>query len=371
MHKRLAIAVIGWRGLVGRTLMDRCLDLKDWHYFQFDLFSEGAASLPKTYQEHFILKVFKSIGDITSYPIIINCKGSQFTTQYHAQLRASGWNGFWIDAASALRLVPTSCLMLDPINYESILNHLQQGTKDFIGPNCTTALMLMAIKGLIDMDVISWINTNTYQAVSGGGSQLVHEYLHDVNQIHYDPTADITTQLAASHQQLKSKPQSLSYNLIPWIDVEEMGGSTKEELKCSKESIKLIQKDIPIDSTCVRVGSLSCHSQSVTMELKERLPIEEITSAIHKSHPWVSVIPNNSEDTKTHLNPIAVAHTLNINVGRIRYLSRSTPTINLFTVGDQLLWGATEPLRRMAHHIRRFLSNQEEGASVCHDKCLK
>lgn len=294
---------------------------------------------------------------------IVTCQGSDYTKEVHAQLRSSGWEGYWIDAASELRMRDSSALVLDPVNRQQIDAALENGVKDLIGPNCAGALQLMGLSGLFKNDLVEWANPNTYQAVSGAGARHVTELLKQMRNI-AQATADIAdddpaatlTRLDRISNALRSPELPTEYfghpiagNILPWIDKEVETGQSREEQKAAAEINKILgttDQPTPIDGICVRVGSFRSHAQAVTMKLKRDVPLREIRELIASAHQWAKVVPNEREATLQQLTPVNVSGTLDVAVGRIRKLAMGPDYLTVFVVGDQLLWGAAEPLRR-------------------------
>lgn len=308
MKTPLKVGFIGWRGLVGSTLIKRMESENDFKKIEAHYFSTNKIKGPAYHDAY-------DLSELNKMDVLLTCRGSEYTQAVYEPLKASGWNGYWLDAASHLRLSNDALLVLDPINREQIDSAIQSGTKAFVGGNCTVSLLLLGIAGLLKHGQVEWMHSSSYQAISGAGSQAIADF--------------------------KEKP-AYAHNVLPWID--------EEELKLGRETNKLLgleESPISIDSTCVRVPVLRCHSQSVTLKLKERIPLTQIKQLIASSSDWVEIIENTQSETLQKLIPQAVKETLKIAVGRIRYLEVDEPIINLFTVGDQLLWGAVEPIRRM------------------------
>ena len=357
----LHIGIIGLRGMVGSVLQERMQTENDLERCQTYYFSCSQAGQTASIagQTHTLQDAFDCQA-LRKMDIIIATQGSQYTQKIHPRLRANHWQGYWLDAASHLRTAADSTIILDPINQAAITQAIRDGKKDFIGSNCTVSLMLMAIAGLIKHDLVQSIQATTYQAISGAGAKAITELYQQLK---------ITSQLASEtenglslanklHHILQTKPHTLpqqhiaaplAVSLIPWIDQAQSDGQTKEEWKAMVETNKILQREdspIPIDSTCVRTPALRCHSQSLYIELTQDLPLAQIETYLANAHPWIQCIPNTQQATVTQLNPIACANSLNILVGRIRKSHKSPRCIQLFTIGDQLLWGAAEPIRR-------------------------
>lgn len=367
----LQVALVGWRGLVGSVLLERMVEEGDFKKAQFSLFSTSspgkkAPDLPSV-KEHTLGDAF-SLESLLSKDIIVSCQGSDYTKKMHPALRKAGWQGYWVDAASHLRMTPESTLLLDPINQDSILRALQEGKKDFIGSNCTVSLMMLALHGLLKEDLIEWIHTSSYQAISGAGSQAIGNLLEDfevlgqasqTNTHERNPTLEKMDQVA---ELLREKAKEtgevrLGGNLFPWIDSAVGEGQTREEAKGALETNKILEskEEIPVDGTCVRVPVLRCHSQTLTLSLKKDYDPKELEKKIATANHWVRVIPGNREETLEKLTPSEASSSLKILVGRVRRLGLPGNLFEVFTVGDQLLWGAAEPLRRSLHLLVDFL----------------
>lgn len=325
------IGLIGARGIVGSTLLQRMREENDLENFALTYFSrEKIEDYKNSYD----------IEQLSQMDILLSCQGSSYTDEIHPKLRKTGWQGYWIDAASALRLNTNSIIVLDPINKPAIEKALEHGIKDFIGGNCTVSLLLLALHGLLKADLIDWVSVMTYQAASGGGAKLLQtlkEQMHDFEKL------DLPSE------------KMLAGNVLPWIDSDSANGQSREELKLQVESQKILQQPIIMDGLCTRVSAIRCHSQAITMKLKHQVNITEIESILATANEWVKVIPNNKTATLRELTPVAVSGTLNIAIGRIRQLTMGPEYISAFTVGDQLLWGAAEPLRRTLNIILEFL----------------
>ena len=357
MHK---VGFIGWRGMVGSVLIDRMLAENDFKQDIEPIFfttSQAGQTAPNIGVSLPNLVDAYALEQLQKLDIILTCQGSDYTNEILPQLRNNGWNGYWIDAASALRMDKDSIIILDPLNRDQIDNGISQGIKNFIGGNCTVSLMMLAISGLLNKNLVEWVSSMTYQAISGAGAKAMQELLA---QMGYLTQNSPSTNIITLEKQLREKTQSsefpnktignaLALNLLPWIDSAVAQGQTREEWKASAEMNKILQtkQPIPVDGICVRVSSLRSHSQALTIKLKENLPLEKINQLIQNGNQWVKFIDNNKKDTFHELTPISTSGTLNIAVGRVKKTNISPYHINLFTVGDQLLWGAAEPLRRM------------------------
>lgn len=369
----MRVGLIGWRGMVGSVLIERMIAERDFENIAPVFFSTSQAgeALP-SYLQKIIkdenAKVLHSANDIAALSkmeVLISCQGGDYTSAMHQPLRQSGWRGYWIDAASTLRMDPQSVIILDPVNRQVIDQALQEGKKDFIGGNCTVSLMLMALIGLIRTGEVEWISSMTYQAASGAGAKHMRELLLQMGVLH-DSVADQLKQgdgaiLEVDRQvqsvlRQKALPteqfgQPLAANLLPWIDKEMPNGQSREEWKAQAEANKILATDdarpLPIDGLCVRVGALRAHSQALTIKLKHPMSAEIAEQHIKSAHEWVHFVANRKEPSMAQLTPAAVSGTLSVAIGRLRSMSIGDHYLTCFTVGDQLLWGAAEPLRRM------------------------
>lgn len=360
------LGLIGWRGMVGSVLMQRMQQENDLVLVEPYLFStsqQGEAG-PDIGVEIPPLKDANDLNELQSMDIIISCQGGDYTNRVYPELKKTGWKGYWIDAASSLRMADDSTIILDPVNADVISKAVQTGCKTFVGGNCTVSLMLMALGGLFKQDAIEWMTAMTYQAASGAGARNMRELILQMGSIHAcvdaqlkDPASAILEidQAVADHIRSDTYPTDefgvpLAGSLIPWIDVRRDSGQSKEEWKAQVETNKILGRSnnpVPIDGTCVRVGAMRCHSQALTIKLKHDIPVDEIEDMLSSSNDWVRVVPNDRDITARELTPAAVTGTLNVPVGRLRKMTLGNEYLNAFTVGDQLLWGAAEPLRRM------------------------
>ncbi|MGB8598936.1 MAG: aspartate-semialdehyde dehydrogenase, partial [Burkholderiales bacterium] len=310
------------------------------------------------------LKNAKSIDELKKMDVIITCQGAEYTTEVFAPLRQSGWSGYWIDAASALRMNDDAVIILDPVNMNVIKGALSKGVKNYIGGNCTVSLMLMAMSGLFQRGYVEWLTAMTYQAASGAGAQNMRELLSQMGETHLavkhlldDPQSailDIDREVAGILREEKFPTANfgvpLAGSLIPWIDKDLGNGQSKEEWKCQAEGNKILgfeKNPIPMDGICVRVGAMRCHSQALTIKLNQNIPLGEIEEILDEANDWVKVVKNQKDSSIKELTPAAVTGTLAIPIGRLRKLSMGSQYLSAFTCGDQLLWGAAEPLRRM------------------------
>ena len=373
------VGLVGWRGMVGSVLMQRMVEERDFDHIEPVYFSTSAAGGKAPTlggKEGGNLQDAMSIDALRQCDIVITCQGGDYTKEVFPKLRAAGWNGHWIDAASALRMEKDAVIILDPVNLNVIQDSLAKGGKNWIGGNCTVSLMLMGLGGLFQSDLVEWVSAMTYQAASGAGAQNMRELLSQMGALHdavkaelADPASAILdidrkiaeTMRASSFPTKNFRNTALAGSLIPWIDVPVEGGQSKEEWKGGAECNKILGRpsfrmpgSIPIDGLCVRIGAMRCHSQGLTIKLKKDVPLDELTEIIAKANPWVKVVANEREISERELTPAAVTGTLTVPVGRLHKLAMGPEYLGAFTVGDQLLWGAAEPLRRM---LRILLDN--------------
>ena len=360
------VGFVGWRGMVGSVLMQRMREENDFAEIEPVFFTTSQAGKPGPDIGKDVppLKDANSIADLSEMDVIITCQGGDYTKQVYAELRKSGWKGYWIDAASTLRMTDDSIIILDPVNKNVIKDGLAKGINTFVGGNCTVSLMLMAIGGLFEKDLVEWITPMTYQAASGAGAQNMRELIRqmgaingEVQALNDDPATAIleidrkvTNFLRSDAYPTDHWPVPLAASLIPWIDVQLDSGQSKEEWKAQVETNKILGRSgnpVPIDGLCVRIGAMRCHSQALTIKMKKDVPLDEIHGIIAAHNDWVKVVPNDREITMKELTPAAVTGTLTVPVGRMRKLNMGPQYLSAFTVGDQLLWGAAEPLRRM------------------------
>jgi aspartate-semialdehyde dehydrogenase len=364
--KMKKVGIIGWRGMVGSVLMERMLAENDFAEIEPLFFSTSQAgqSGPDIGRDVPLVHDAHDLQRLAEMDILVSCQGSGYTQECYPQLRQNGWQGFWIDAASTLRMESNSVIVLDPVNRQVIDDALTNGIKDFIGGNCTVSLMLMALGGLFEKDLIEWMTSMTYQAASGAGANNMRELVSQMQTIG-DASASLLSNPATAIQELDRKVTGtlregnfpteyfgapLAASLIPWIDRPMENGQTREEWKGIAETNKILGREnnpIPIDGQCVRIGSMRCHSQAFTIKLTQDLPLDEIQGIIESHNEWVSVVPNEKEITLKELTPAKVTGTLFVPVGRLRKMNIGSQYLTAFSVGDQLLWGAAEPLRRM------------------------
>ncbi len=371
----LKLGIVGSRGMVGQVLMDRMMKEGDFEHFETTFFSTSQSGNENPY----FFKVKNSapklldandLSSLSKMDIILTCQGGDYTKAIHPNLRKMGFKGFWIDAASTLRMENYADIILDPINLFNIKKSLMNNRLDFVGGNCTVSLMMLALGGLFAKNHIEWITSMTYQAASGAGARNMFELLEQmkyVTDLTMKDSTNLSEQILDVERNVKSIITSpefpkkqfgypLAFNLLPWIDSELPNGQSKEEWKGSVEANKILEskKFIPIDGTCVRVGAMRCHSQGLTIKLNQNIPLDEIEGMIKEHNPWVHLVKNEKPITMTELTPAFASGTLQIPIGRVRKMNLGDEYLNAFTVGDQLLWGAAEPLRRMLHIILDF-----------------
>jgi len=358
--------IVGWRGMVGSVLMDRMRAERDFDVIDPVFFSTSQAggAAPDVGRGAGVLRDANDLGALAACDVILTCQGGDYTNAVHPKLRAAGWKGYWIDAASALRMKDDAVIILDPVNHGVIDAALRAGVRDYIGGNCTVSLMMLALGGLLREDLVEWITSMTYQAASGAGAPNMRELLEQMGVAHAsvagllrDPGSAILDIDRAVSDCLRgdSLPRAqfgapLAGSLIPWIDKDLGNGQSREEWKGSAETNKILGRSanpIPVEGICVRIGAMRCHSQAMTIKLKRDLPLAEIERLIAGGNDWVRLVPNTREDSIRELSPARVSGTLEIPIGRVRKLAMGGEYISAFTVGDQLLWGAAEPLRRM------------------------
>ena len=360
------VGLIGWRGMVGSVLMQRMLEERDFDLIEpvFFTTSNVGGQGPAIGKDVAPLKDAYNIDELKSLDVILTCQGGDYTNEVFPKLREAGWNGYWIDAASSLRMADDSVIVLDPVNRKVIDQSLDAGTKNYIGGNCTVSLMLMALGGLYEAGLVEWMSAMTYQAASGAGAQNMRELIKQMGAIHgavaddlANPASailDIDRKVAETMRgegfPVDSFGVPLAGSLIPYIDKELPNGQSREEWKGQAETNKIlgrIKSPIPVDGLCVRIGAMRCHSQALTIKLNKDVPLADIEGLISQHNPWVKLVPNTREASIRDLGPTAVTGTLNVPIGRLRKLNMGSQYLGAFTVGDQLLWGAAEPLRRM------------------------
>ncbi|MFZ5998095.1 MAG: aspartate-semialdehyde dehydrogenase [Nitrospirota bacterium] len=362
----MRVGFVGWRGMVGSVLMGRMREEKDFDFVEpvFFTTSNVGGKAPEVGKSAPVLKDAKSIGELKAMDAVVSCQGGDYTNDVYPKLRAAGWKGYWIDAASTLRMEKDAIIILDPVNLKVIKDGLAKGIRNYIGGNCTVSLMLMALGGLYERGLVEWMSAMTYQAASGAGANNMRELLKQMGSAHNsvkslleDPSSAILEidRTVAEHVRSDAYPKEffgvpLACSIIPWIDKQLENGQSREEWKGQAETNKILGREgnpIPIDGTCVRVGAMRCHSQALTIKLTQDVPLDEITDIISQHNKWVKVVPNQREVTIRELTPAAVTGTLTVPVGRLRKMNMGPTFLNAFTCGDQLLWGAAEPLRRM------------------------
>ena len=360
------VGFVGWRGMVGSVLMQRMREENDFNDIEpiFFTTSQAGQAGPNVGKDVPALKDANDISELKTMDVIVTAQGGDYTNAVYKDLRASGWNGYWLDAASALRMVDESIIVLDPVNKDVIKDGITNGVKTFVGGNCTVSLMLMAVGGLFEKDLVEWITPMTYQAASGAGAKNMRELISqmgaindNVKDMNLDPATaildidkNVTDFIRSDAYPTAQWPAPLAASLIPWIDVPRDTGQTKEEWKAQVETNKILGRSsnpVPIDGLCVRIGAMRCHSQALTIKMKQNVPMDEIHGILSSHNDWVKVVANEPEVTIKELTPAAVTGTLTVPVGRMRKLSMGDDYLSAFTVGDQLLWGAAEPLRRM------------------------
>ena len=362
---------VGWRGMVGSVLMQRMQAERDFDLIEpvFFTTSQIGGKGPAIGRDIEPLKDASSVDALKAMDVIITCQGGEYTTAMYPQLRAAGWQGYWIDAAKTLRMKDDAVIILDPVNMPVIKNALTKGIRNYIGGNCTVSCMLMGLHGLFQHDLVEWMTCMTYQAASGGGAQHMRELLTQFGLVHAE-VKDLLADPASAILEIDRKVHAsqtggalpmenfrgvpLAGNLIPWIDQDLGNGMSLEEWKGGAETNKILGRGdafgtpvTPVESLCVRVGAMRCHSQALTIKLKRDVPLDEITGILASANEWVRVVPNQRERSERELTPAAVTGQMHIPVGRLRKLAMGGDYLSAFTVGDQLLWGAAEPLRRM------------------------
>lgn len=366
----LKVGLVGWRGMVGSVLMQRMREEGDFAHFEPIFFSTSNAggAAPSFVPGASALQDANNIDALKKMDVILTCQGGDYTNEVFPKLRASGWNGHWIDAASSLRMKDDAIIILDPVNQNVIDKGLSSGVKNYIGGNCTVSLMLMGLGGLFQNNLVEWATSMTYQAASGAGAQNMRELISQMGSIHAevkdllaDPASAILEidRKVADHLNAPAYPKDhfgvpLGGSLIPWIDKDLGNGQSKEEWKGGAETNKILGKpamgdagSVLIDGLCVRIGAMRCHSQALTIKLTKDIPLDEISDLLAKANPWAKVVPNERDASMKDLTPAAVTGRMHVPVGRLRKMAMGGQYLSAFTVGDQLLWGAAEPLRRM------------------------
>ena len=358
------VGLVGWRGMVGSVLMDRMVAEGDFEHIEPIFFSTSntGGAAPAMAKAHKTLQDANDIAALAQCDIVITCQGGDYTKEVFPKLRASGWQGHWIDAASALRMESDAVIILDPVNEGLIRKRLAAGGKNWIGGNCTNSILLMGLNGLFREGLVEWVSSMTYQAASGGGANHMRELLKGMGVVYGAVANELATPASAildiDRQVAKTIREDvpteffgapLAGGLIPWIDAQLPNGQSKEEWKGQAEVNKILgtERDIPVDGLCVRIGAMRCHSLALTLKLKKDLPLDEIESIIKSGNAWVKWVPNDRALTVKELTPAAITGGLEIGVGRVRKLNMGPEYVSAFVIGDQLLWGAAEPLRRM------------------------
>lgn len=360
------VGLIGWRGMVGSVLMQRMLEERDFDLIEpvFFTTSNVGGQGPDIGKETAVLKDAYSIDELKGLDVILTCQGGDYTNEVFPKLREAGWQGYWIDAASSLRMQDDAVIVLDPVNRRVIDQQLDAGTKNYIGGNCTVSLALMGLGGLFEAGLVEWMSAMTYQAASGAGAQNMRELIKQMGAINAAVADDLLNPASAildidrkvaETQRSEAFPVDnfgvpLAGSLIPYIDKELPNGQSREEWKAQAETNKILgrfKSPIPVDGICVRVGAMRCHCQALTIKLNKDVPISDIEGLISQHNPWVKLVPNHRDASMQELSPAAVTGTLSVPVGRLRKLNMGSHYLGAFTVGDQLLWGAAEPLRRM------------------------
>ena len=358
------VGLVGWRGMVGSVLMDRMQAEGDFALIEPVFFSTSNAGgkAPAMATVHTQLKDANDIAELSKCDIIITCQGGDYTKEVFPKIRAAGWNGHWIDAASSLRMQDDAVIVLDPVNDALIQRKLAAGGKNWIGGNCTNSILLMGLSGLFNAGLVDWVSSMTYQAASGGGANHMRELLKGMGVVHAAVADELATPASAILEIDRKVAQTirsdvpteffgapLAGGLIPWIDAQLDNGQSKEEWKGQAEVNKILGTDatIPVDGLCVRIGAMRCHSLALTLKLNKDLPLAEIEALIKGGNDWVKWVPNERAVTVKELTPAAVTGGLEVAVGRVRKLNMGPEYVSAFVIGDQLLWGAAEPLRRM------------------------
>ncbi|MNQ68039.1 Aspartate-semialdehyde dehydrogenase [compost metagenome] len=360
------VGLIGWRGMVGSVLMQRMLEEQDFDLIEpvFFTTSNVGGQGPAIGKDIAPLKDAYSIDELKGLDVILTCQGGDYTSEVFPKLREAGWKGYWIDAASSLRMADDAVIVLDPVNRKVIDQQLDAGTRNYIGGNCTVSLMLMALGGLYEAGLVEWMSAMTYQAASGAGAQNMRELIKQMGAINAavaDDLADPASAILDIDRKVAEAMRGESFpvdnfgvplagSLIPYIDKELPNGQSREEWKGQAETNKILgrfKNPIPVDGLCVRIGAMRCHSQALTIKLNKDVPLSDIEGLISQHNPWVKLVPNQREASIRELGPTAVTGTLSVPVGRLRKLNMGSQYLGAFTVGDQLLWGAAEPLRRM------------------------
>ena len=361
----MKVGLVGWRGMVGSVLMQRMVEENDFAHIEpvyFSTSNAGGKAPDFGGKAAPALQDANSVDALKAMDVILTCQGGDYTNEIFPKLRAAGWNGYWIDAASSLRMEDDAVIVLDPVNDNVIRGALEKGVKNYIGGNCTNSIMLMGMGGLFREDLVEWVSSMTYQAASGGGANHMRELLKGMGVIHAAVADELATPASAILEIDRKVAKTiredvpteffgapLAGGLIPWIDKQLDNGQSKEEWKGQAEVNKILgtASTIPVDGLCVRIGAMRCHSLALTVKLKKDLPLNEIEAIIKSGNDWVKFVPNDREISVKELTPASITGGLKIGVGRVRKLNMGPEYISAFVIGDQLLWGAAEPLRRM------------------------
>ncbi|AXE33507.1 aspartate-semialdehyde dehydrogenase [Chromobacterium phragmitis] len=361
----MRVGFVGWRGMVGSVLMQRMREENDFAVIDEPVFfttSNVGGKAPDIGRDVPALKDAGSVDELKAMDVIVTCQGGDYTTEVYGKLRAAGWKGYWIDAASTLRMQEDSIIVLDPVNRDLIDKGVANGVKDYIGGNCTNSIMLMGMNGLFREGLVDWVSSMTYQAASGGGANHMRELLKGMGAIHSTVADELATPSSAILEIDRKVAKAiredvpteyfgapLAGGLIPWIDKQLDNGQSKEEWKGQAEVNKILGTSsvVPVDGLCVRIGAMRCHSLALTVKLKQDLPLSEIESIIKSGNDWVKWVPNDREISVKELTPAAITGGLEVGVGRVRKMNMGGEYLSAFVIGDQLLWGAAEPLRRM------------------------
>jgi len=363
----LRVGIVGWRGMVGSVLVQRMREERDFEHIEPVFFSTSRAGGkgPAIGRDTPPVADATHVESLKALPVIISCQGGDYTNDIYPKLRAAGWQGYWIDAASALRMNEDAVIILDPVNRPLIDRALKKGARNYIGGNCTVSLMLMAMGGLLQRDEIEWLTSMTYQAASGQGAAAMRDLVAQMatigdgaRRLLDDPASAILDldRLVSDSIRSRALPREnigypLAGSLLPWIDKDLGNGQSREEWKAQAEGNKILGRyngsQIPMDGVCVRIGAMRCHSQALTIKLRRPIPIDEVEGMLAEANDWVKIVPNRREESLAELTPAAVSGKLSVPVGRLRKLPMGEDYLTAFTVGDQLLWGAAEPLRRM------------------------
>ena len=359
----MKLGFVGWRGMVGSVLLNRMQEENDFAGIEETVFFTTSQKGQSAPMNSGTLQDASDISLLSKLDVILTCQGGDYTKAIYPELRKSGWKGYWIDAASTLRMEPNAVIILDPVNRNVIDEALAKGIKDYIGGNCTVSLMLMALGGLFRAGVVEWITSMTYQAASGAGAPNMRELLSQMGTLHgsvaemlANPASAIleidrrvSATLRSDDFPKKAFGYPLAGNVLPWIDREVEDGQSREEWKGYAETNKILgtSSPIPVDGICVRVGAMRCHSQALTIKLNRDIPMADIENLTANDNQWVRFVPNTKADSLANLTPAAISGTLAVPVGRLRKMRMGPQYLSAFTCGDQLLWGAAEPLRRM------------------------